>query len=365
MSEGFAKIRNGIKPHITGHDGIKQKMGVAEQGVYLFLHLFCEYDTGIYRGSAASVAGATGDSRSTVRDALYRLRERGFVNFKAAEGKGAIYDILIDKFEPTFGVRYGYRLNAWINKEIPTAAYTKLEVERQLDDGMTTVPRRSDDRDTPLSQTTILPDTQTNRLTIDSKREEASVRAPSGSSSLKQAASNLTQILSDRSGHWKFKQKDSAGQCAAAFLSMLTEHTEDEIAETIDYAANHTMYGTGLRTVSKKERSPWEWFAKTYDEIRAHMLDDANLPKRIAAAQKKVVAAVKPVNPAFGNDGGTDAEFEVPGFLHPQPGLEQRLVEELLLGIARGEESNQIIRAVDFRHPFDVGWARNILARDL
>ena len=142
--QGFAKIRNGIKRHIEGKDGCKRRMGLAERGVYLFLHLYCDYDTGVYRGNVASIANTGGDPIPTVRDALYRLRDdRKFINFKAEEGKGAIYDILIDKYEPTFGVYKGHRLNAWKHGDECKPEYEPFEDERELDVGLTPVQRQS------------------------------------------------------------------------------------------------------------------------------------------------------------------------------------------------------------------------------
>ena len=181
---GFAKIRNGIKRHIEGKDGVKKFMPPAELGIYVFLHLYCDYDTGIYRGSAGSIAGTMGCPRSTVRDALHRLRDRQFINFKSEQGVGAAYDIFIDKFEPTFGRHFGYRLNAWTNKDLPVAAYEKIEDDRQLDDGSPTVPRALNNGSPPVSQTPRLPNSQTEQTSSvvgvgeSSRPPESTVKVP-------------------------------------------------------------------------------------------------------------------------------------------------------------------------------------------
>jgi hypothetical protein len=313
-NQGFAKIRNGIKRHIEGRDGIKAKVGSTALGVYVFLHLYCEYDTGIYRGNVHSIATTLGDPVPTVRDALKRLYKRGFINFKATEGKGAMYDILIDKFEPTFGVFVDHRLNAWTNKEVPTAVYEKVKDERELDVSSTSDQRETDVRPTPHSQTSKQPNTQTpNDSTASSSSsgvpptQRPSHRItepyvpgskPNGSTPAvdpvpQTDAMNLVDQFKDKSKHWKFGQKGSKAEAAMAFARLLADHPEAEISDVIDYAAEHEMYGTAMRTVSKKFNSPWEWFAKTYDEIKAHMDDDAEYAKRVAARIAKKKEAIK------------------------------------------------------------------------
>ena len=106
-------------------------------------------------------------------------------------------------------------------------------------------------------------------------------------------AMNLVDQFKDKSKHWKFGQKGSKAACAEAFVELLAVHSEAEISDVIDYAAEHEMYGTAMRTISKKEDSPWRWFVKTYDEIKAHMDNDAEYAKRVAARITKKKEAIK------------------------------------------------------------------------
>lgn len=106
---------------------------------------------------------------------------------------------------------------------------------------------------------------------------------------------NLVDQFADKSKHWKFRQKDSRADCTKAFTKLLGENgnTEEEVSDVIDYAAKHPMYGTAMRTISKKEDNPWVWFVKTYDEIRAHMHDDVDHVKRVVertAAKKEAIS---------------------------------------------------------------------------
>jgi hypothetical protein len=102
-----------------------------------------------------------------------------------------------------------------------------------------------------------------------------------------EAAPNLTAILQEKSKHWAFREKGAKEVCNAAFAEVLQHFSEEAIAEAIDYAATHPQYGTGLRTVSKRQK-PWDWFIERIDEIQAHMDNDADYVKRVAARAKKM-----------------------------------------------------------------------------
>ena len=109
-NEGFSKIRNGLNEHVK-----QGKLCPFDLGIYLFLHMNCDYSTGIYRGNSASVALGFDDAKlkKSVQKSLERLRSAKYINYKSGSGFRGSYDILIDKFEPSFGGRSGYRLNAW------------------------------------------------------------------------------------------------------------------------------------------------------------------------------------------------------------------------------------------------------------
>jgi hypothetical protein len=117
-NEGFSKIRNGLREHIK--DG---RMHPTDLGVYLYLHMACDYATGIYKGTALGIAYGFGDEslKDLVKHSLYRLRNLKYINYRFGNGLRRSYSILIDKYEPTYGARSGTRLNAWIqgDKVIP------------------------------------------------------------------------------------------------------------------------------------------------------------------------------------------------------------------------------------------------------
>jgi hypothetical protein len=139
-NEGFAQIRNGLKEHIEAG-----KLCPADLGVYTFLHLYCDYATGIYKGTALGIAFRMGDAsyRGTVNKSLARLKKIRFINYRVGNGKRGGYRILLDKFEPTFGELRGRRLNAWKSDANGNPIYDAGTVEEQSRNGEGTVEERS------------------------------------------------------------------------------------------------------------------------------------------------------------------------------------------------------------------------------
>jgi hypothetical protein len=117
-TEGFSKIRNGLRDHIKAGE-----LCPTDLGVYLFLHMSCDYATGIYTGTALGIAYGFGDVslKDKIKHSLNRLRKSRFINYRSGNGKRKGYSILIDKYEPTYGARSGQRLNAWkhVDNAIP------------------------------------------------------------------------------------------------------------------------------------------------------------------------------------------------------------------------------------------------------
>jgi hypothetical protein len=113
--------------------------------VYLFLHLYCDYSTGIYKGTALGIAYRMGDAthKSTINKSLARLKKIKFINFRAGIGKRGGYEILIDKFEPTFGELRGCRLNAWKSGANGRPFYEAGTVKERSRNGQGTVEARS------------------------------------------------------------------------------------------------------------------------------------------------------------------------------------------------------------------------------
>jgi len=139
-TEGFAQIRNGLKEHIEAG-----KLCPTDLGVYLFLHLYCDYSTGIYKGTALGIAYRMGDAthKCTINKSLARLKKIKFINFRAGNGKRGGYEILIDKFEPTFGELRGRRLNAWKSGANGRPIYEAGTVEERSRNSEGTVEARS------------------------------------------------------------------------------------------------------------------------------------------------------------------------------------------------------------------------------
>lgn len=106
--------------------------------------------------------------------------------------------------------------------------------------------------------------------------------------SIEEAAANLTAILQEKSKHWAFREKKAKTTCAEAFVELLRLHSEEDIANAIDYAAAHPQYGSGLRLISSRKQQPWDWFIERYDEIQAHIANDADFMNRVAARAKKM-----------------------------------------------------------------------------
>ena len=139
-TEGFSKIRNGLKEHIEAG-----KLCPADLGLYTFLHLYCDYSTGIYKGTALGIAFRMGDAsyKGTVSKSLARLKKIKFINYRKGNGKRGGYRILLDKFEPTFGELRGRRLNAWKADANGNPIYDAGTVEEQSRYGEGTVEERS------------------------------------------------------------------------------------------------------------------------------------------------------------------------------------------------------------------------------
>jgi hypothetical protein len=138
-NEGFAQIRNGLKEHIEAG-----KLCPTDLGVYTFLHMYCDYSTGIYTGTALGIAFRFGDAsyKGMVNKSLARLKKIKFINYREGNGKRGGYRILLDKFEPTFGELRGSRLNAWKADANGNPIYDAGTVEERLRNGEGTVEER-------------------------------------------------------------------------------------------------------------------------------------------------------------------------------------------------------------------------------
>jgi len=152
-NEGFTKIRNGLMPHVKAG-----KLSLSDMGLYLFLHMACDWRTGIYEGTALGIAYGIGNSsaKRAVQYALSNLRAVGFINYRLGTGSRGHYSVLIDKFEPSFGERTGSRLNAWKHGSKAVPEYEA--VNGQLNGDCTVVERSLNGDCTETARTPDLPD---------------------------------------------------------------------------------------------------------------------------------------------------------------------------------------------------------------
>ena len=123
---GFTPIRNGILEHLE-----QRKMTLMEFGVYMLIQLRADWATGIYRGCALTIAYQFGEPnmRAQVKDVLFRLRKKGYINHSPLKGQRGSYQILIHKFEPRVGRLSGTRLNAWKHGEEAIPEYERVATE--------------------------------------------------------------------------------------------------------------------------------------------------------------------------------------------------------------------------------------------
>lgn len=141
--EGFTAIRNGIRDHIK-----KGKLLPGDLGVYVYLHLECDWRTGIYHGTALGIAhGFHNPSlKREIQDALYRLRREKYINYRIGNGSRGGYEMLIHKFRPTVGQLYGRELNAWEHGELCKPFYEPANGGRTEDELRTNGGRTEDGR---------------------------------------------------------------------------------------------------------------------------------------------------------------------------------------------------------------------------
>jgi len=81
MAGGFTSIRQGLLEHIRAG-----KLRPFDLLIYMFLHLIQDWETCICFTNSQAIATQFGGSVSVkdVRQALYRLREKGYINYDLA-----------------------------------------------------------------------------------------------------------------------------------------------------------------------------------------------------------------------------------------------------------------------------------------
>lgn len=133
---GFIRLRVGIFEHAASG-----KMTPYDFAIYLTLHKWANWRSGICTTTAASLASNWGDwgsvaesgsdteeqttnrKRRTIQNCLHRLRERGYINYRTGDGKRGAYPILINKYEPSLGALVGWSLDLAATTDLDNPVY--------------------------------------------------------------------------------------------------------------------------------------------------------------------------------------------------------------------------------------------------
>lgn len=109
MANGFTIIRRGLLDHLESGS-----LSLPDLGVYLILHLQCDFRTGIWIGSAEKIRVACPRSTTirAIQKSISRLRKIGFVKTFSTRGKRGNYPLILDKYVVQSGALTGRRLNA-------------------------------------------------------------------------------------------------------------------------------------------------------------------------------------------------------------------------------------------------------------
>ena len=119
---GFAPIRRGLWEHIR--DG---RMSHLEALAFVYICSQADTRTGIWKGSAKSLAGELGLKERTARDVLEKMEHGDYIRRFAIPGLHSCYPILVHKFPVTQGEHNCEQLNALESKSPTELAYLPRE----------------------------------------------------------------------------------------------------------------------------------------------------------------------------------------------------------------------------------------------
>jgi hypothetical protein len=264
MSEnGFAKIRNGIRHHIK-----QGKLHPTDLGVYLYLHLECDWTAGIYHGTALGIAHGFDDAKlkNMIQKSLHRLREAGYINYREGKGQRRGYDILIDKFEPSFGARCGLRLNAWKHGEKIVPDYESSAVEAVVE------PQLSGSKAVVEPPIPDLPD-----LPNAPDEPDTSIK--------KTPAETLAVQFFKMLGQPK-KFRLAAGDWEKSISVLLENFTPEQLSSVIKFSLEDDDFILGYLN---KATDPMATFVKNIDTIRASWETE----EKVSAARAKKANKIK------------------------------------------------------------------------
>jgi hypothetical protein len=106
---GYAIIRGGVLDHV-----LAGKLGFFELGIYVTIHLQCDFRTGVWLGSAPRLVAAAprGTSLRDVQRGLQTLVRAGFLRSFHTHGARGNFHVAIDKYDVRLGALKGKRLIA-------------------------------------------------------------------------------------------------------------------------------------------------------------------------------------------------------------------------------------------------------------
>jgi hypothetical protein len=119
---GFAPIRRGLWEHVR--DG---RMSHLEALAFVYICSQADTRTGIWKGSAKSLAGELGLKERTARDVLEKMEHGDYIRRFAVPGLHSCYPILVHKFPITQGEHNGEQLNAIDSKSPLDPTYFSRE----------------------------------------------------------------------------------------------------------------------------------------------------------------------------------------------------------------------------------------------
>ena len=141
IQEGFTKLTETVRRAVGR--GIKDPFDL---GVYAHLKMEADWSTGIYHGTALTIAYRFGNLKlhPKIKRSTLRLRKSRLINYQVAAGKRGAYDVLIDGFQVTIGGLKGQYLNAWSHSSLAKPEYEDAACERP-EDGLKTACERPED----------------------------------------------------------------------------------------------------------------------------------------------------------------------------------------------------------------------------
>ena len=139
--EGFTKLTDTVRRAVG--KGIKDPFDL---GVYAHIKMEADWSSGVYHGTALTIAYRFGNLKlhPKIKRSMLRLRKSRLINYKVPAGKRGAYDVLVEGFQVTLGGLKGQYLNAWAHSHLAIPEYEDAARERP-EDGLKTARERPED----------------------------------------------------------------------------------------------------------------------------------------------------------------------------------------------------------------------------